>query len=304
MSFAVNGSPRMEITSGGNVSIGTSGDAGYKLTVSGNNSSGYLGITNQTAATGDRFLRIGFGSGHTYATIQGTRLSVADDVPLALQAGGGNVLIGTTTDAGYKLDVNGTGRFQGTLQSDNATTAELRLRGGGYAGNYNTSLKSVVGAIGILQFGNNADNYILVGNTAAGGYLDVRVNVSTESTTSGTLALRIAANATATFYSSVTATSFFESSDSRLKTLITDNYQVKGIESVIAKLYTKNGREELGYYAQDVQGILPSAVSKGKDGLLSLSYREVLVAKVQRTESEIDKLKKRVAELEQQLNFN
>jgi hypothetical protein len=35
----------------------------------------------------------------------------------------GNVLIGTTTDAGYKLDVNGTGRFNGTLRS---TTGDIR----------------------------------------------------------------------------------------------------------------------------------------------------------------------------------
>jgi hypothetical protein len=114
----------------------------------------------------------------------------------------------------------------------------------------------------------------------------------------------VLASGASTFFSSVTATSFFESSDKTIKTLIEDNYQTKGIESVTAKLYTKNGKEELGYFAQDVQGILPSAVSVGSDGLLSLSYREVLVAKVQRTESEIDKLKRRVSELEQQLNLN
>jgi hypothetical protein len=33
---------------------------------------------------------------------------------------GGNVLIGTTTDAGYKLDVNGTGRFSGALAVQNS----------------------------------------------------------------------------------------------------------------------------------------------------------------------------------------
>tara|TARA_R110000823_G_scaffold91297_1_gene201345 strand:- start:131 stop:1216 length:1086 start_codon:yes stop_codon:yes gene_type:complete len=33
---------------------------------------------------------------------------------------GGNVLIGTTTDSGYKLDVNGTGRFSGDLRVDGA----------------------------------------------------------------------------------------------------------------------------------------------------------------------------------------
>jgi hypothetical protein len=32
---------------------------------------------------------------------------------------GGNVLIGTSTDAGYKLDINGTGRFSGSLTINN-----------------------------------------------------------------------------------------------------------------------------------------------------------------------------------------
>jgi len=95
---------------------------------------------------------------------------------------------------------------------------------------------------------------------------------------------------------SVSATSFFESSDKTIKTLIEDNYQTKGIESVTAKLYLKNGVEELGYFAQDVQAILPSAVNKGADGLLNLSYREVHTAKIAR-------LEKRVEELEAQLNL-
>ena len=41
---------------------------------------------------------------------------------------GGNVLIGTTTDAGYKLDVNGTARVSGTeLRLDNGTTGTINL---------------------------------------------------------------------------------------------------------------------------------------------------------------------------------
>jgi len=98
-------------------------------------------------------------------------------------------------------------------------------------------------------------------------------------------------NGTISTSGSVTATSFFESSDKTIKTLIQDNYQAKGIESVVAKLYTKNGKEELGYYAQDVQGILPSAVSRGENGLLSLSYREVHTAKIARLEKELEELK-------------
>jgi hypothetical protein len=89
----------------------------------------------------------------------------------------------------------------------------------------------------------------------------------------------------------LTATGFFESSDKTIKTLIEDNYQAKGIESITAKLYLKNGVEELGYFAQDVQPILPSAVSKGENGLLNLSYREVHTAKIARLEKEIEELK-------------
>jgi hypothetical protein len=40
----------------------------------------------------------------------------------------GNVLVGTTTDAGYKFDVNGTVRVQGTeLRLDNATTGTINI---------------------------------------------------------------------------------------------------------------------------------------------------------------------------------
>jgi hypothetical protein len=93
--------------------------------------------------------------------------------------------------------------------------------------------------------------------------------------------------------SSVTATSFFESSDATLKTLVQDDYQAKGIDCVVAKLYIKNGKQELGYFAQDLENILPSAVNKGSDGLLNLSYREVHTAKIAYLEEEIRQIKKR-----------
>lgn len=203
----------------------------------------------------------------------------------------GNVSIGAYNDAGYKFYVSGQ-----TIAVNNGTTAEIRLQGGSYGTSYNTSLRSLTGAIGVLQFGNNADNYILVGNTLGGGYLDVRVNCASESIASGSLALRIASNATATFYSSVTATSFFESSDLRLKTLIESNPIIDGIEKLEAKLYEKNGKIELGYFAQDAELIMPYAVTKNADGFLNLSYREVHTAKIAR-------LEQRVAELEKQLNI-
>jgi hypothetical protein len=93
----------------------------------------------------------------------------------------------SATSATFSSDIN----LGGSITSTVSGTSELRLRGGGYGGSYNTSLRSIAGAIGVLQFGNNNDNYILAGNTGTGGFLSIRVNVSAESITSGIEAMRI-----------------------------------------------------------------------------------------------------------------
>ena len=95
----------------------------------------------------------------------------------------------------------------------------------------------------------------------------------------------------------VYADAFYEFSDKRFKTLVEENPIITGIESVTAKLYIKEGKEELGYYAQDFEGVLNSALLKDKDDVLSLSYRQVHTAK-------IASLEKRIAELEAKLNTN
>jgi hypothetical protein len=92
-------------------------------------------------------------------------------------------------------------------------TTEIRLKGGGYGGSYNTSLRSIAGGIGVLQFGNNGDNFVLIGNTATSSntFLSFRVNCTTESTTSGTEAFRItstgAGNSSTEFYGAATFSS-------------------------------------------------------------------------------------------------
>jgi hypothetical protein len=96
-------------------------------------------------------------------------------------------------------------------------------------------------------------------------------------------------------FGSTTASSFFESSDKRLKSNILD--LDVNVSSIIAKTYLKNGIEEIGYLAQDVESILPSAISKRDDGYLDLSYRQVHTAK-------IAYLEKRITELEKQLKNN
>ena len=276
----------------------------------------------------------------------------------------GRLLLGTTTESTYLLDVNGTGRFVGNVtgtsfihyvnSSYNATSSiygvsynygssetsdgvTYSITGGSAAttGNFFTwktqtgggtpSTVFTIAKTGAATFSSSitATYGIFTGsgiriesNSAGSGarflfnytsnassrswrlvndydaYGDFQIQQSTTQTGSTySKILGFSATGAATFSSSVTATSFFESSDSRLKTLIHDNYQTKGIASITPKLYTKNGKVELGYYAQDFVGILDSAVSKGSDDMLSLSYREVLVAKVYALEQEIKELK-------------
>lgn len=151
---------------------------------------------------------------------------------------GGNLVIGSISDNGYRLQINGSASF---------------------AFGYTSVFRGSTGA-----------NDILVGNTGS------------------------------TFYvgGSVSATGgFFDTSDARLKTLIEDNYKAKGIENITAKLYIKNGKQELGYYAQDLQEILPSSVAEGSDGFLTLSYSQVHTAKIAKLEAEVSELKELIKKL-------
>jgi len=88
---------------------------------------------------------------------------------------GGNVLIGTPTDAGYKLDVNGTGRFQGS-----ANTTPLTISG------YSVTGANTTRAIDLTGTWNTSGNVtalnIDVTNTASGigsNLINASINGST-----------------------------------------------------------------------------------------------------------------------------
>ena len=182
----------------------------------------------------------------------------------------GNLGIGVGgTDSGYKLDVNGTGRFTSTINASGAT-------------------------IGTLSSGSDA--ILNLANNASGGPRSIIYRSATAfidfTNTAGSAVFQLSNGGNAIFSGSVTATSFFESSDSRLKIIVKDYEQTKGIENVAARMYVKNSRKELGYFAQDLQEILPSAVSEGEDGFLNLSYTQVHTAKIAYLEDKIQQLEK------------
>ena len=307
------------VTSSGNVGINTTNPVNGRFVVS-DTVSNKISIEGGSSQNGMTFQPVG--GANAFYLFNGTISSAGWGVynvstgafPI-FATNGGNVLIGTTVDAGYRLFTSGqiamdTGSYKGILGYTTSSWGGSAAFPTLYGSDVTKWIMLINPHISYTQNGVNGYAGAMNGatvrfasDTAATTFWDVGVGICSIGTNQfgigrgGTILFTIASSNAATFASSVTATSFFESSDATIKTLITDSYQAKGIESVVAKLYTKNGKEELGYYAQDLQGILPSAVIKGTDGLLSLSYREVHTAK-------ISALEKRVAELEQQLNLN
>ena len=167
--------------------FGNSGSGSYSLRVVNNDQSNVrINIAN-TGSGGQEFSIIGGLAGASNAGF-----SIYDNTNAATRmyiTSGGNALIGTTTDAGYKLDVNGTGRFSGALQVQGGLTV------------YSTSSDLQ------LLIGNGTRDMYISGATGAGTSQMIGIqNVSSANVVNiydGKL--KIASTGAATFSSSVTA---------------------------------------------------------------------------------------------------
>ena len=221
--------------------------------------------------------------------------------PLALNPTGGNVLVGTTTDAGFKLSVSGTGNFSGALSGTSATfssntgivvgassrafirqtsggDAELGAAAGGLLNIYNNGSSA-------LSFSSTAANFpgvLEVGSTGLNGKLGIRFGGSVKSG----IDLRDdddAANATfqifrkgdGTGIGSITrpgltnAVLYNTTSDYRLKE---DYKEINGLEKLsLIKVYDfkwKGIEDRMdGVIAHELQQIIPYAVHGQKDAI-------------------------------------
>jgi hypothetical protein len=281
---------RMRISANGNVGIGTA-TAQLKATIRASDApdlptlgsaSGHLLIGNG-ATNVDYGLMFGVnGYGDTW--IQSQRVDgPATSYNILLQPRGGNVLIGTDTDSGYKLNVNGSGRFFAPSASSSSPTLMLNQ-----AGLYAT----VAGADqyhGMILRGipSNFSNYAVT----PGDYMSFyEYGGDFRFYKKDVFSLDLLARITS---SGITATGFFNSSDIRLKELTPYDCNVSDIKPI--SYFWKDGRDDkkhIGYSAQEVQKVMPDAVNEGEDGMLSVNYIEVLVAKIAELENRIKQLEK------------
>jgi hypothetical protein len=140
----------------------------------------------------------------------------------------GNVLIGTTTDAGFKLDVNGTGRFSNTLRVSPTTSPIIQL--------YRNANLGTNESAGILSFGGLNTSVFTegayIGAFAAGNYSTTQVptyltfGTTPSESTAPIERLRIHQNGNIVFKGQSTTTSaesLFQNTNSALNFYATDS---------------------------------------------------------------------------------
>jgi hypothetical protein len=251
---------RVRINTSGNVGIGTSTFNGNNLLqvqgrVDANLDQGAFRLFTSAAAFAG-----GIGTG---AWVEG---SATTDIAI-YSANNLKIYTGSSSTAKVTIASTGAATFSSSVTATSfigeAATTEIRLKGGGYGGSYNTSLRSITGAVGVLQFGNNNDNYILAGNTAAGGYLIFRVNCTSESTASGIEAMRITSGGflkqsnTSTYASPSIPVNEFNS-DQNYPVIRITNSRSSGAEEMIRQDfsgYTPNNTSSWFIYSTDASAV-------------------------------------------------
>lgn len=285
----------IRITTGGKVGIGTNNPVNAKLVISSTDSN-KISIDGGSSQNGMRWESVS--TANTFYLFNGAISSSGWGLYNITTAtfpfwvtNGGNVILGTTTDNGNKLQVSGTT----TATSYARSSAGTGYLNGKYSGVENTNTTGPIYCLGDSYVPTSTSTGSMYGigysyNSFTGAYGPAN-DWGMYVVGGGTVGVYLSAGGNGYFRGSVTATAFFESSDMRLKTIINDNPIIHEIEHLQAKLYEKNGKIELGYFAQDAEKIMPYAVTKNEDGFLNLSYREIHTAKIARLEKEVEMLK-------------
>jgi hypothetical protein len=287
---------------GGNVGIGTVSPANKLFvvasgtaTTNGNNSG--LFVSHLTTGATTDGVGIGSNGGSSYKWIQ------TYDGALALNPAGNNVLIGTTTDAGQKLQVRGA---SGTVARITDGTNNLDF----YCG---SGLNEIAATTSLLLTTNGATRLTIASTGAAtfSGKTNVVKDIAdyaftvTNTNTSGygmylqaggtnnAIDVYNASGATQIFKVSgtgaVTATSFFESSSIKGKDIIATN-PLLALDIDVIK-YTRKSDESkdirYGYSAEQIHSLMPELTDKDVTAVKYLDVHTILISQLQKEIKEL-----------------
>lgn len=264
--------------SGGNVGIGTTspaeilhlaryGTTTLEVQNTRGSSIGYFSVL-------DSEIQLQSGTNHplTFLTYGTERMRITS---------GGNILIGTTTDSGYKLDVNG-----GNLRVKGSTNEQLVLDYTTVSGNFTWQSFRINGTNKYRIFGNTDNSFALYSDIASAQVLTI---ASTGAATFSSLG-------TGTVYSNSGTLTNTNPSDRKLKKNITSiTYGLSDILKLNPVSYEwkdgSNGKQ-FGFIAQEVQDVMPDAVKDGEYlGLEKDAIYASLVNAIKELKAELDILK-------------
>jgi hypothetical protein len=263
----------------------------YTLLAADSGTAGYL-----TAADWNAFnnKQNSFGTGTTSQFLRGDLVWAAPPVPYLYELPD-VTYVGTPTNGQVLTYRFGEWRNE-SLSSSVPTSRTLTINGVGYDLSADRSwsvgtVTSVSATAPMSSTGGTTPNLSMsIAGPSTNGYLvSSDWNTFNNKVSTATLAGYLPLTG-GTLSGNLTAPGFFESSDKRLKKQIEANYAPKNIQDIQTYLYQKDGRIEVGYYAQEVQEIMPYAVAEGKDGFLAVAYNQVLVSKVQYLENQLKAL--------------
>jgi len=336
----------LNILGTGNIGIGTaSPSANFILDINSTKASGASGmrLTTQSTSAGPIFVLNYTGSSLTnwgigaHQAISGalefvSSNSAGGDPATAgttrmMIASGGNVLIGTTTDAGYKFDVNGNIRTNSILYTnDNGPSIyQNRINGG-----WNTIGDSIDLWINYEGYLNSTSYFrdFRVGNGKQGAailFIDGSTRISTFShdvqiDSANGLRLYTESNGASWYIRAYNAASNqfrfnYQGSDLAGISAVTGVYtalsdvnkkkdfeestiglnEVLGLKPTLYRMKTENDTADkhLGFIAQEVKNFIPQAYSESGD-FIGLDYNPIvaaLVKSVQELKAELDELK-------------
>jgi hypothetical protein len=319
-------------------------------------------FTSQSATTGYQYIDMINTSGRFIALVEGAtagttftgslayaaavgtdlnkplQLYTSNIARLTIDGSTGNVLIGTTTDAGYKLDVNGTGRFSGDVTITKGSAASFIANNTSASGKsyrlfssddgkfyiQNTGIADLfnIASTGAATFSSSVTNKVTnISADGAGvvlqGYVDntlriaVRGSGYNDGARGGLLAStgEFGSLGTGLVYSNGGLLTSTNPSDSKLKENITDiSWGLKDILKLRPVHYTWkkdliNQGLQFGFIAQEVKEVMPEAIKEfGEDvkylGLEKDAIYATLVKAVQELSAKNEALIKRIETLE------